>query len=143
MNKKLQYIIAARQGDLAQVKELVESGVPLDSYQNGALLESSYMGHTNIVAYLISSGIEINKNNGLEVAVSTINKHDRTTEYLIRKGANVVKIDMSKVVHKDRSLTEIIDYLIMEGNYLVYANSLQDRSIIDWCENYIIKEELY
>lgn len=134
---QLKYINAARNGNLAEMKKLVNEGVPIDCFSNGALLESCYFGHLNIVAYLVESKIDINKNKGLELVVAFSNRKINIAEYLLRKSI-VEKYTPPNVIEKP--IKEMVDYLIKEENYIKYSFAKNDRSIITWCENYIKKQ---
>lgn len=138
---KLKYINHVRNGNLPEMKRLIAQGVPMDCFSNGALLEACYYGHINIVAFLIESKVDINKNNGLELVIAFNNKRINIAEYLLRKDI-VETYNSSSIPKEDKPLSSMVDYLIKDENYIKYAHAKNDRTIITWCENYIKKQQI-
>lgn len=137
---KLKYINHVRNGDLVEMKKMIAEGMPMDCFSNGALLEACYCGHINIVAYLVESKIDINKNNGLELMVAFKQKRINIAEYLLRKG--IIEKYTPSIINEDKPIGKMVDYLINDENYIKYAFTKDDRAIITWCENYMKKQRI-
>ena len=94
---------ASKKGDLARVKELVESGADVNvKNRDGetALMIATFKKHLDIVKYLVEKGADmnvqdINKETALMFAISK--NHIDIVKYLVEKGADVnVKNNMGK-----------------------------------------------
>lgn len=150
---ELAYIKAARDGNLEKVKEYIAEGVNIGCFSNGALLESCDYNQLNVVSYLISSGIDIKKNNGLEVTIALRNNYSTLFEMLIRKDCPLVTLEPQKDHNKEILSENIWDYLnndgqylIKEGNYIKFSHIHNDRKIIENCEKHmseIIAETIF
>lgn len=139
---KLDYIKAAREGNIDKVKECIDLGVPIDCFSNGALLESCYFGHITVVHHLMKNNIDIHTHNGLAAAIAIEKGHSSIFEYLVRKGVEPKKVIIDQIPHVDCALENITDYLIDGEMYIVHALQQNKREIIEWTELYIERTEL-
>jgi ankyrin repeat protein len=83
---------AARQGDLAEVRELLETGTdPGRPIENAsALAHAARGGHAQVVELLLNSGADIEGGNGLSpLACAGYGGQDEIARLLIERGANI------------------------------------------------------
>jgi len=86
---------AAKKGDLAEVKRLVENGAPLehqDKDLDSVLNNAAWKGHTKVVEYLVQQGARLespNQNNLTALHHASYKGHFDTAEWLIKAGCNV------------------------------------------------------
>jgi len=86
---------AAKKGDLAEVKRLVENGAPLehqDKDLDSVLNNAAWKGHTKVVEYLVKKGARLespNQNNLTALHHASYKGHFDTAEWLIKAGCNV------------------------------------------------------
>jgi ankyrin repeat protein len=92
-------IEAARNGDLSQVKALLDKGayVKAHDFRWTALMEASGSGHLDVVKLLIDKGADVNdvvdqcggKRGGTALMAAVWTGHARVVQFLLEKGAEV------------------------------------------------------
>merc|ERR1719397_1164453 len=87
--------VAAKEGDLAEVKKLVEAGAPIE-YQDkdldSVLNNASWKGRTEVVKYLISKGSRLESPNAKNISAlhhAAYKGHFDTVVLLIKSRANI------------------------------------------------------
>jgi ankyrin repeat protein len=83
---------AAQRGDLAEVRELLETGTdPNRTIENASALgHAARGGHTQVVELLLNSGADIEGGNGLSpLACAAYKGQDEIVRLLIERGANI------------------------------------------------------
>ena len=127
--------VAAENGDLTEVKRLVEECNAdvneKDSCGYTPLHEASSNGHAKVVKYLIANNARVNKKNNkdsIPLHLASLNGHIRIVQYLIQNGAKIQAEDMQKSTALYLAVagghTEVIKCLIannakvnIRGNY--------------------------
>ena len=89
----VQLIDACKDGDLKQVKELIEKGVNVHTYDDYALMYASQYGHLDLVKYLIEQGADINARNDFALRYASQYGHLDVVKYLIEQGAYIHAIE--------------------------------------------------
>ncbi|MDR2384561.1 MAG: ankyrin repeat domain-containing protein [Tannerella sp.] len=89
-----QFIDAAKNGNVALVKELLENGDVNAARKNGvtALMSASGKGHTEVAKLLIEKGADVNatrKNGWTALMCASLKGHTEVAKLLIEKGADV------------------------------------------------------
>lgn len=120
---------ASRTGNLARVKELVESGVDVNVKGNDGkplLILAVIKNHIDIVKYLVEKGAHVNAKDdeGMTVLMyATANNRVDIAKYLVEKGANVnAKSDeqgiTSLMIAAHNNRIDILKYLVEKGAHL-------------------------
>ena len=80
---------SAAKGHLNVVKYLLERGADIHAQDDKALIESAAKGHLDIVKYLIESGAHIHAQDDYALKLSAYNGHLEVVKYLVERGANI------------------------------------------------------
>lgn len=98
-------VVLAKENELAQIKTLVEGGFDIDAESinpytkgNTALIEASYRGYEDIVAYLIEHEASINHANYMgntPLMMAVLNKKEAIVDLLIKASACVNQSDIN------------------------------------------------
>ncbi len=80
---------AAGDGDINTVKKLLDEGADKD--YDGALIQATYLGHTEIARLLIEKGADVNAilHNTKVLAYAALTGHTKTAQLLVEKGADI------------------------------------------------------
>lgn len=82
-------VAASKNGDLTNVKYLVESGAKINTDNYSALIHASANGHLSVVKYLVESGAKVGADNYLALKYAAGNGHLDIVQYLVENGANI------------------------------------------------------
>lgn len=111
---------AARAGDLATVKQLVESGVEVDSttaYGASPLTYACDKGQLEVVRYLVEQGADINRQdtfyNAQPIIWATMNGHTDVITFLIEQGAEGAQGALMMAIQGGR--TEVAEKIVGTG----------------------------
>jgi ankyrin repeat protein/formylglycine-generating enzyme required for sulfatase activity len=94
----LELFNAANNGDLAQVKQLIEEGADVNSVNKTgitALMRASQQGHLDVAKFLVNNGADVNAaatgglNGFTALMFASMNGHSDVVKFLVDKGADV------------------------------------------------------
>lgn len=150
-------VSAARNGDLALGKLLIEAGANVEFHAQGdetPLMAASANGKLDFVQYLVANGAEINKKlqgDGTALLVASREGHLETVEYLISQGADIdaqVGGDGTALINSVRNGHYEVSKILLENGadpYLVspgdeypmyYARETKNKKMIGLLKKY-------
>ena len=76
--------------EVAVIRYLIEEcGVNVHTMDDYALRWASYMGHLNVVQYLVEQGANVHASDDLALRWASGNGHMEIVQYLVERGANI------------------------------------------------------
>jgi len=111
---------AAREGDLATVQQLVESGVEVDSTTNYGASPLTYAcdkGQLEVARYLIEKGADVNRQDTFYKAQpiiwATMNGHAEVVALLVENGAEGTQGALMLAIQRDHA--EVVERVVATG----------------------------
>ncbi|XP_046566178.1 serine/threonine-protein phosphatase 6 regulatory ankyrin repeat subunit B-like [Haliotis rubra] len=131
----LQMLVAAQQGDLDRLTEILDTGIDINSqdlmFSETAVVAACRYGCTDIVKFLVSKGANVNiqtKNGGTGLHVAVINSKIPCLEFLLTCP------DIMKDVHDDLGMTPIM-VAAHRGHHKVMAALIKYGCRLDTTNN--------
>jgi ankyrin repeat protein len=111
----IQLLSATKNGDLINVKSLIEQGANIH-YDNDRPLKNSVSGgYLDIVKYIVERWIDIQENDNL-LKLSAESGHIEVVKYLVERGMNVhISDNYALKVSAENGHLEVVKYLIEQG----------------------------